>query len=123
MLLCTKKHVTSTVPTQYYNVLNINWEGIMFRPSQHFDTVCEQEQRTAVSCVKDTGVPPYCGKEIRSTCPEKCLKLLQRKLGDKLHCLFRSFTLSASSQNHKTLQDPLHMCGLGQNIDNLNKNT
>jgi hypothetical protein len=43
VLLYTKQHVTSAVPTQYYNVLNINWEGIMVRPSQHFETVCKQE--------------------------------------------------------------------------------
>jgi len=43
MLLCTKKHVTSAVSTRYYNVLYVNWEGIMVRTSQHFDTVCKQE--------------------------------------------------------------------------------
>lgn len=74
MLLRTKQHVTAVVPTQDYSVLNINWEGIMVKPSQHFETVCKQEQRTVISCVKDTEVPPYCGKEIRSICPDKCLK-------------------------------------------------
>jgi len=74
MVLCTKQHVTSAVPAQYYNVLNINWDGIMVRPSQHFETVCKQEQRTVISYVKDTEVPPYFGKEICSLYPDKCLK-------------------------------------------------
>jgi len=39
MLLWTKQHVTSAVPTRNYNVLNINWKGIMVRPSQLWDSL------------------------------------------------------------------------------------
>lgn len=63
VFLCTKKRVTSAVPTEYYNILSVICEGSTVRPSLHFQTVRKYDYRTVIRRVKDTDVPDIVGRK------------------------------------------------------------